>query len=408
MKARGIAPAAAGGVDPPRLVSAGWRAELHAGLRRDDGPFRLICPFVKAPVLDELLDEHDPGDVLLITRFRLADFCDGVSDLAALRRVIASGGRVRGVKGLHAKVYIFGTTRAAVTSANLTSRGVGSNHEFGCVSEEPGFVAACSAYFGDLWRMAGDDLDEVRLNEWKDQVDVVLNTGGRAARKVALPDHGTPVGDDMVGVGDADIEIDEGWPSESGQAFVKFFGEGSNRVAWSHSVLDEVERSGCHWACTYPASKRPRAVHEGDTLFVGRLVEAPRDTLIFGRTIGRAHVPGRDEATAAEIQSRWWKQKWPHYIRVHDAEFVAGELRNGVSLNALMDALGSDAFTSTQNNARSGNGRNTNPRRAYMQQPAVRLTDEAAAWLTARVERSFELHGRVPADDLEALDWPDA
>lgn len=395
-----------GGGSTLRLVATGWGDELHAGLDRDAGPFRVVCPFVKGPVLDEFLDHHEPEEVRLVTRFRLADFCDGVSDVAALRRALRAGGRVRGVKGLHAKVYLFGTTRAAVTSANLTSRGMAGNHEFGCVSEDPAFVGACSKYFDELWRSSGDDLVAAQLDDWQAQVETFLNAGGRPRGQLDLPDYGAQIQAGLAAPEGDVAEPPEGWPAESGQAFVKFFGEGANRVRWSFPVLEEVGRSGCHWACTYPAKKRPRAVEEGDTLFVGRLVEDPPDTLIFGRTIGRAHVPGRDQATEAEIKKRPWKRKWPNYIRVHHAEFVAGELRNGVSLNALMEALGSDAFTSTQHNARTENGGNVNPRKAYMQQAAVRLTDEAATWLTRRLQTAFARHGRIPADDLNVLDWP--
>jgi hypothetical protein len=39
-----------------------------------------------------------------------------------------------------------------------------------------------------------------------------------------------------------------------------------------------------------------------------------------------------------------------NYIRVHHAEFVAGTIGNGVSLNELMDELG-QSFMATQRNA---------------------------------------------------------
>ena len=69
-------------------------------------------------------------------------------------------------------------------------------------------------------------------------------------------------------------------------------------------------------------------------------------------------------APPEDIARRRWKEKWPRYIRVHHAEFVAGTMANGISLNELMDTLGSDSFASTQRNATRGTG-NTDPRRAY-------------------------------------------
>ena len=139
---------------------------------------------------------------------------------------------------------------------------------------------------------------------------------------------------------------------------------------------------------------------------MGRLVEKPDDILIYGRAVGMSHMEGRDDATVADIALRPWRKKWPHYIRVHHAEFLAGQLRNGVSLNKLMAELKSDAFESTQKNAVSGNG-NTNPRNAYKQQPAVKLSDEGCNWLNSRLEIAFQKHGKLAPEELEQLDWPD-
>lgn len=116
------------------LVDRDWNAAIQAGLARDSASFRVVCPFVKEPVLARLIKNHRPGELRLITRLKLADFADGVSDIAALRIVMRAGGQVRGVRNLHAKVFLFGTARAAVTSANLTTRGLAGNHEFGCIS----------------------------------------------------------------------------------------------------------------------------------------------------------------------------------------------------------------------------------------------------------------------------------
>src|SRR5207249_9444952 len=45
--------------------------------------------------------------------------------------------------------------------------------------------------------------------------------------------------------------------------------EGHLRASLDMAVLVEVERSGCHWACTYPKNKRPRQVEDGAVMFMG-------------------------------------------------------------------------------------------------------------------------------------------
>ena len=140
-------------------------------------------------------------------------------------------------------------------------------------------------------------------------------------------------------------------------------------------------------------------------LFLGRMMRDPNDIRVFGRAIGMAHLPGRDDATSADIAERPWKEDWPRYVRVHNAEFVRGALKNGVSLNEMMDALKANAFASTQRNLTAGTG-NTNPRRAYRQQAHVELSADGVLWLSERIERAFAAHGKVLSETLEELDWP--
>lgn len=316
------------------LVDQGWAAAIRDGLSRDSTSFKIVCPFIKAKILTDLLDNHQPGDLRIVTRFKLADFADGVSDIEALRAALDAGGQVRGIRGLHSKV---GGSRAAVTSANLTSRGLDGNHEFGCVFEEPEFVTTCEAYFDELWAAAEPNATYARLQEWQGLVNQHLDHA-RPGTSLGLPDFGAIL---PAAPAEGLPEVaPPGWSAESENAFVKFFGEGHNRLDRSYPSLEEIQRSGCHWACTYPATRRPRAVRDGDTLFVGRLVRDPNDTMIFGRAIGRAHRPGNDEATPAEIADRPFKKNWPNYIRVHRGEFVAGTLDNGVSLSELMSTHG--------------------------------------------------------------------
>jgi hypothetical protein len=56
--------------------------------------------------------------------------------------------------------------------------------------------------------------------------------------------------------------------------------------------------------------------------------------------------------------------------------------------------------------AANGEG-NTNPRRAYMRQPAVRLSNEGYEWLNTKLEEAFQTNGKLPPAELAHLDWPE-
>lgn len=382
-----------------RLVDSGWLAEISEALGADASELRITSPFIKFGALRRLLSAK-PSTLKAITRFNLADFAAGVSDIAALRALLALGGSVRGVKNLHAKMYLFGAKRAIVTSANLTEAALNRNHEFGIVSEDQEVVEACQQYFEDLWRRSGPDLTVTQLDMWDEIVTRHRAEGGRPNRPAGLEDFGAVVDVSAPPVTALPIVF-----ADPPQAFVKFLGEGTNRAALTLLTIDEIKRAGCHWAVAYPEKKRPRAVKDDAVIFIGRLTHDPNDIRVFGRAIGMRHVPGRDDATPEDVERRTWKATWSRYIRVHHAEFVAGTMANGVSLSELMEALGASSFSPTKRNDLRGKG-NTDPRRAYQQQAAVELSAEGSAWLGTRLQAAFDRHGKVPLDDLEKLDWP--
>jgi hypothetical protein len=382
-----------------KLVDAGWGTELTDALRADVSDFRMICPFIKAGALDRLLS-HRPINVRVITRFSLADFAEGVSDVASLRRLLDAGARVRGIRNLHAKLYLFGVSRAIITSANLTKSAMDRNHEFGLVAQDAEIIAACRAYFDDLWQRAGNDLAHDQVDVWDKTVTQHRALGGRLGKLTGLKDFGADAG--LLNQPSVSVPLAV---ADASQAFVKFLGEGDNRVSLTYATIDEIERAGCHWAVAYPASKRPSGVDDDAIIFIGRLVQNPNDIRIFGRAVGMKHQPGRDNATVADIALRPWKSKWPRYIRVHHAEFVAGTMSNGVSLNELMDTLGFNSFLSTQRNSARGKG-NIDPRAAYRQHASVALSKEGFLWLSERLQMAFDEHGRVPQVTLDELDWP--
>ena len=384
-----------------QLVDGGWDKKFTEALSGDASELRIICPFIKVRTLERLL-RHNPGNVQVITRFNLADFSEGVSDVAALRKLLDNKARVRGVRNLHAKLYVFGETRAIITSCNLTEAALTRNHEFGMIIEDKATISRCLAYFESLWHLAESDLLFDQVDSWESTITDHWLQGGRSNETSGLCDFGV-----NTGLADQPPAQVPTAIADASQAFVKLLGMGNNRVPLSVSTIEEVRLGGSHWAACYPANRRPRGVKDDAVIFMGRLTSDPNDIRVFGRARGMAYRARRDDASPADIELRTWKEKWSRYIRVHHAEFVAGTMENGVSLNELMDSLKADSFASTQRNAARSNG-NTNPRHAYRRQAAVELSYEGFSWLSRRLQAAFEAHGQVSRDSLYELDWPDS
>jgi hypothetical protein len=381
-----------------RLAEENWAHEISNGLANAPDNIWIVSPFVKLSTVSRLLGEMQPTKLRVVTRFNLEDMNCGVSDLEALALLVARGAEVRGIKGLHSKLYVFGEERAVVTSANFTEAAMFRNREFGFVSTEDLIVRGCAEYCDRLWATGRANLTTSELREWR----ALLQDARRRGLSViasGLPDFGQAAESGQPGNGDGGEVLGiEG----AAASYVKFFGSAENRAHRSLTILDEIERSGSHWACTYP--KRPRQPRDGDVMFMGRMVKSPDDYAIYGEAIARAHVDDDDVASVSDIERRPWKTDWPYYIRIHHPRFLNGTLENGVSLNSLMDALGAESFESTRRNALAGRG-NVEPRRALRQQAAVRLSARAYNWLRGELDRKYAVHGQIDLSD-RSLDWP--
>jgi hypothetical protein len=380
-------------------VDRHWMDHFKAAAQHCGGRLRIMCPFITTKALKRILDFGSYSDIQVLTRFDLADWANGVSDPDALRVLLERHAWVRGVRRLHSKLFIFAPDTAIVGSTNLTVAALEKNHELGFVVSDKLTIGRCEAYFEEMWALAKPDLTADDLARYRAELASLTKQSASRRGGPTLPDHGVDVGfEGPLGIVTAEF-------MSTADAIVKFFGTTDNRFTWDVSILEELRRSGCHWACGYPASRRPINVRDGTEVFLGRLMKEPADTVIFGRARATRYVRGRDDATPEDIGDAGWREDWPHYIRVHDAQFVAGTFRNGVPLSRLMKELGSDSFASTQQHAAEGRG-NSNPRAALRQQPAVRLSRQGRGYLANALEIAFRIHGRIAQADIDQLYLP--
>ncbi|WP_165322323.1 phospholipase D family protein [Rhizorhabdus phycosphaerae] len=369
-----------------RLISSNWEKEVLDARSASPVGLRIICPFIKARTMARILEAGHKGPLEVITRFDLGCFYDGVSDTDALRGLLEAGGTIRGIKGLHAKLFLFAEATAIGTSANVTDAAMLRNHEFGFIADDATIVDECRSYFDRLWKQAGRNLTAARLKDWDTLLAAARKKSGGNQRP-NLPDHGAKL------PATSPFALASVAKSYDNAAFLKFFGQGTNRSPRTARIADLVADSGCNWACTYPTARRPRQIQDGDILYMARIA-APDDLLIFGSAIGWRHRDDEDVASVAEIEARPWKEKWANYVRVHTARFINAELGVGVSMREMMTELGSDSFQSTQQNAERGSG-NTDPFAAYLRKPGMPLTSISREWIDRRIEALFRQHGEV-------------
>lgn len=128
-----------------RLLLGGWENELTRLVAETRTTILLLSPFISMAGVTLLRPYLENGGIRcrVITRNNWNDFLVGASDHRAIRELMRLGATVKTLQGLHAKVYVFDTARAVVTSANLTAGGLAINHEWGLLVER----AECGEVF---------------------------------------------------------------------------------------------------------------------------------------------------------------------------------------------------------------------------------------------------------------------
>ena len=96
-------------------------------LAEEHGPCPLIItPFCKSKTLEEMLSICPTADSLsVVVRLSAREIAQGSTDLEIFEVLQAKGYKLYAHPSIHLKLYLFGSTKGFLTSANLTQRGLG-------------------------------------------------------------------------------------------------------------------------------------------------------------------------------------------------------------------------------------------------------------------------------------------
>lgn len=146
--------------------------EIREYLRtcRDDDTVFLFVPYIKADVLEELLDGV-AGSKVIVTTWHPNDIRSGSSDLRMWPFCRERGIALYVSERLHLKVYSVGMVSAILATGNISKRGLmqGGNHEAGIVLEhldntDKRFLAGIRAEA----RLVDDEMHE-KLARWLEE-----------------------------------------------------------------------------------------------------------------------------------------------------------------------------------------------------------------------------------------------
>lgn len=364
-----------------KTIQHNWLHEVKQELVKSKH-IRIVSPFITDNLVRLCLQFYSGDELQVITRFNLNDFRSGVSSISALERLLNAGADIKGIQGLHSKLYLFDQKSVIITSANFTNGGFFQNKEFGIKSYEEETILSSINYFNELWNIDDNLLTTEQLDEWK---PIVKRAGNNQSSIPALPDYGKSYQKKVIGQTD----------DHKRKYFIKFFGKNESRGNLSDPTRWEIEYSCSHYALSFSDKKGwPRRYRDGDVVYMARLIHG-NDSAIFGKGITYKHIDKRDIVGPDDISHIDWLEEWPVLIRLHSTEFIDSTLENCPKMNEMIQELDYESFRSTNDRFNWGE-RDINPWNSLRQQADIEITELAAFWLEERLQNAVSEFGEIP------------
>jgi HKD family nuclease len=125
-----------------RIITTPWKNELLELVSTAKKSIKIISPFIKENVCQELLlTKQSQAKFELITCFKFSHFCSGKSDLSAFDTILTANCKIKINPRIHSNIYLFDDKKAIIASANLSDAGLLNNFEYGIFLDDKIMVA---------------------------------------------------------------------------------------------------------------------------------------------------------------------------------------------------------------------------------------------------------------------------
>lgn len=391
-------------------------------LEGSENSIKIISPFITASLAKKLADivQAHPGlSCSFITRIYLEDLICKANSIEALDVMLSAGICVYAVKGLHTKLYLFDDNKAILGSANFTHGGMKRNLELSLAMENEPIISELHDYFDELkGQVAVDGIvtKELLVNVDNDLTHLYGGKKSKTDKVMSIRMYGADAGiipkqkmDDVDylkneatsgqrELNDAVMEIFREMESHDQIVYdhtiwLKFTGEASNRHAGNEiaDVFGIDVPGGKLYLSNYSPSKKPSQVRDGDEIYIAPLTTDKRgknQPVIVGRGTLRAF--SKDNHASEEwIRKVSWMEDWPWYCVIDECELLDTIIENGIPLDAVLNALGSDTYISSfgRNESISEVGSK------HLQKNHIRLSGNAKKFIDKRFDTLVEKYG---------------
>ncbi len=171
------------------LLGRTWYSELARLVSETENDLVICSPFVGSAGV-ELVLKHLPtqfqcrGELLFVTNLSTRNMIQSVTDPRAVLSLATSTQRssVVHLPGVHSKVYISDSSKAIVTSGNLTAGGLYRNLESGVLVTDRDFVDRLRNQM-DEFKNLGAGIPNAKLNSYCDALEQVIPRWNQAQRE---------------------------------------------------------------------------------------------------------------------------------------------------------------------------------------------------------------------------------
>lgn len=334
---------------------------------------KIISPFLTMSMAEKLRDIVTKNNIscTFITRFYLEDVIAKANSIDALELLIQSGITIYAVKKLHTKLYLFDDETTILGSANFTNGGFKSNIELSLLlSEESQVIKELHAYFDEMVakvKATSNGLITLAIiTDARQQYSQLLSDKKRPMKTISTQMYGAVL-DKWSELLSTDDILEELKRCEnendlvctlfkateqvsqikySYNIWLKFDGEADNRLAANtpFSVTSIQAPGKLLYLSNYPF--RVRSVKENDEIYFAALSTDKR-----GKNqpiiVGRGHLAAFSDnnfVTESMTQQYPWMERYPWYCVIKDCEIISAPIKEGIPMDFIWDALGSDTY----------------------------------------------------------------